>query len=377
MLEFPEVASSTRRDLWLALIKEIILLHQFLSKHNLISTPQAWEMHARTILGIIRLHAAREMLRICPPDPKSFLIFALFDELPKGDYVLKELAESLKKVDIRQPCSASSILRCMNVVSQPVVSRTVVEEGVGERISASGQAENLSSLDSVVNQVKEDAKEIQIAKASAEELKEEGITDSVIVLMELFKPLKSVLTWFQEVLTWQRPVTTIIVIATSLLVIYKDWVGKALAACLLWVVAKMVQERIKGIRNKYDKIVVCTASNQTTIESIVSAQHGLKTAQEMVRLANISILKIWSILLGKAPKHTDTVMMALTGMAIILALVPFKFILMALVLCCFTMTSKLGQQMSNTTGNRRLKEWWDSIPVIPVEVVGEVPQSHT
>lgn len=182
VLEFPEITSSTRRDHWLALIKEVILLHQFLYKYNIKSPTQAWEMHARTILGVIRLHAAREMLAVSPPDPKSFLIFALYDELPKGDYVLEQLAGSLKKIDSGQPCSASSILRCMNV-SQPVVAITEVEGGVGEGINVSGQVEDLSSLESAINQVREETKEIEIAKATTEGLKEEGISDSVLVLM--------------------------------------------------------------------------------------------------------------------------------------------------------------------------------------------------
>lgn len=109
------MTSSTRRDHWLALIKEIILLHRFLRKFKVDSPSGSQEIHARTILGIIRLHAAREMLRISPPIPKNFLIFDLLDELPKGDYVLEDLAESMKKVDTGHSCSASSILRSLNI----------------------------------------------------------------------------------------------------------------------------------------------------------------------------------------------------------------------------------------------------------------------
>ncbi|GFY98032.1 ArgH [Actinidia rufa] len=375
VLEFPDVASSMRRDHWLALIKEVMLLHQFLLKCNVKAPTQAWEMHARTIFGIIRLHAAREMMRICPPDPKNFLIFALYNELPKGDYVLVEFSESLKKADSGQPCSASSILRCMNV-SQPIVLKTEVEGGIEEGISVSGQVENLSSLESAIEQVREEAKETEVAKATVEGLKEEGISDSILVLMELLKPLKTVVPWFQEILTWQRPATTVVVIAMSVVVIYKEWVGKALAVFLLWAVAKMIWARKEGIGNKRNKVVVCTASDQSAMETIISAQHGLKTARDMVQLANISILKIWSILLGKSPKHTTTVILALTGLAIVLAVVPIKYVLMAIVLCCFTMNSKLGRHMPNDKGNRRLKEWWDSIPVIPVEVVDKVPKTE-
>ncbi|XP_039140820.1 uncharacterized protein LOC120278003 isoform X2 [Dioscorea cayenensis subsp. rotundata] len=72
ILEFPEMTSSTRRDHWLALVKEIVLLHHFISKFNVESPSKSWELHARTIFGILRLHAAREMLRISPPIPTKF-----------------------------------------------------------------------------------------------------------------------------------------------------------------------------------------------------------------------------------------------------------------------------------------------------------------
>ncbi|XP_043702186.1 uncharacterized protein LOC122652496 [Telopea speciosissima] len=366
VLEFPEMTSSTRRDLWLALIKEIILLHRFLLKHKIESQIQAWEMHARTILGILRVHAAREMLRLSPPAPTSFLIFSLFDELPKGDYVLEELANGLKQVNNIHPCSPSSILRQLNMLN-PCVSSTEVKEGVEERVQ--DQSENLSSLDTTINQVREEAKEVSIAKSSVEGLKEEGISDSFLVLMELLRPLKSMLLQCQGVLRWERPLVTFFVLSVTLIVIYKEWIGKAIAASLVWAAGKMLKERHERRGDERTKIVVRTGSDQTTMETIVSAQHGLKSVQEMVQTANITILKIRSILVSRSPKHTNQVMMAMIGLAVLLGVVPFKLFLIILTLHCFIMNSKIGMYLSSDQGNRRLNEWWDSIPVVPVEVV--------
>ncbi|KAM7500007.1 hypothetical protein LguiA_024421 [Lonicera macranthoides] len=377
VLEFPEMTSSTRRDHWLALVTEIILLHRFLSKFKVESLVQEWEMHARTILGIIRLHAAREMLRISPPPPKNFLIFSLFDELPKGDYVLEELAESFKNVNSGHPCSASSILRSLNV-SQLSVPTQFVEDAkeVSERNeSVSGRVENLSSLESAIDQVREEAKEVGAAKATAEGLKVEGIGDSALVLMELLKPIRSIVPWLQEVIRWQRPATTFILIAATLLIVYKEWVGKAIAALLVWIVSKMASERLNR-RNRAKIVIVTKPNGQSTVESIVSVQRGLQVARDMVQLGNISILKFWSIFESRAPKHADMVMTGMTGIAVVLAIVPFKFIIMGTILYCFIMTSNLGKRMQNERGNRRLKEWWDSIPVVPVQIVDDVPDKE-
>lgn len=157
-------------------------MHKFLSRHKVESPSQVWELHSRTILGIVRLHAAREMLRILPPLPQNFLIFALFDELPKGDYVLEELAESLKKGGSRQPCSASSILRTLNM-SIWRLPDTKVEEAGKECTAASVQDDNYFSLQTAINKVRQEEKEIEIAKATTEGMKEDGIGDSAAVLM--------------------------------------------------------------------------------------------------------------------------------------------------------------------------------------------------
>jgi heme/copper-type cytochrome/quinol oxidase subunit 2 len=71
------------------------------------------------------------------------------------------------------------------------------------------------------------------------------------------------------------------------------------------------------------------------------------------------------------------VMIGMIGIAMIVSMVPMKFIIMFITLCCFSTASKLGKRVGNKQGNRRLKEWWDSIPVIPVRVVDKPLDSPT
>ncbi|KAG6437429.1 hypothetical protein SASPL_102346 [Salvia splendens] len=364
VLEFPEMTSSTRRDHWLALVEEIMLLHQFLLKFKVNSEEQAWELHARTILGITRLHAAREMLRISPPEPKSFLIFSLLDELPKGDYILQELSDSLKATTGGNPCSASSILMNLNVARSCI---PCLEPNQITSDSGMVQPENLSLLENAINQSREEAKEVDVAKASAEVLKEEGISESSMVLLGLLTPFRSLITRGQQVLQWERPLITATLVFTSLILIYKEWVGPAISALLLWMVSKMIQVRRRGLPQKNNKIVIYAGSDQTTMESIVTAQQGLRTVHETMKQINITMLKIWSILTSEAPKHTNTVMVATSCCAVILAVIPLKYILMAGVVYSAVMTSKIGRSVQNDQSNRRMREWWDSIPIIPVE----------
>ncbi|KAK4802883.1 hypothetical protein SAY86_001086 [Trapa natans] len=184
ILEFPEITSSTRRDQWLALTKEIILMHRFLHKFKVQRPAHVWEVHSKMILSIIRLHAAREMLRISPPLPTKFLIFSLFDEFPKDDIVLEEFVESLKKDALRQLCNASSILKTLNTTSSlESASEPRREIKVQEGMSSGGHEADYSVLDTAISQVRQEAEEVEIAKATVEELKDEGIGDSALVLM--------------------------------------------------------------------------------------------------------------------------------------------------------------------------------------------------
>ncbi|EOA29254.1 hypothetical protein CARUB_v10025528mg [Capsella rubella] len=371
VIEFPEMTSSTRRDHWLMLVKEISLMHKFLRKFNVESPLQAWEIHSRTILGIIRLHAAREMLRISPPDPKKFLIFSLFEEVPKGDYVLEELAGISRKVGTTgTPCCASSILKNMNMDQLGNMLKEEGEDTCKEKVEVTDKGEMLASLENKVNQSREEGKVIEKAKATTAELEEEGISESVAVLMELMRPLQDALPWFQQVLYWERPSQTLFILAITIITVYKEWIGKAIAACLIGVVVKMAQARQKIVHKKSeDAVTVSTESDQTMTESIVSAQYGLIRLHQLMQHVNVTIMKLRSIYTSKASKHASMVMASMLVLASFFAVVPFKLFIIFGTIYCFVMTSSVGRYMSNDQSNRRMKEWWDSIPIVPVRVL--------
>ena len=67
----------------------------------------------------------------------------------------------------------------------------------------------------------------------------------------------------------------------------------------------MIEARKNKTYEKCNEIVISRSSmssDQSTMESIVSAQQGLYTVHEMMQIANIAMLKIWSILISKADK---------------------------------------------------------------------------
>ncbi|KAF3339279.1 hypothetical protein FCM35_KLT16750 [Carex littledalei] len=367
IIEFPELTGSTRRDLWLALIKEVILLHQFISMYNFSESPvQSSEMHSRAILGVIRLHAAREMLKMSPPPPNSFLIFALYDDVPKGDYVLEELANSLRQTSMITPYGATDVLKRLDLVSHPFESSSQEKVQVLEE----EQRNQAESLDSTVGQIKDEAIEVGIAKAAVHEVKDEGIADSLLVLVNLLRPFRIILSWLQRLVSWERPARTSFLLVITLVTIYIEGVGYALSALLAGIAGASILSKKKHIGERDSEVVIDTSSDKSTMESVVEAQQTLKELHKIVTAVNITILKIWSLFTSRSTKHTDKVIWVMTGVALVLAIVPFKYILIGAITSLFVANTSIGKSMSsNPQGARRLHEWWDSIPVIPVRIV--------
>lgn len=176
-------------------------------------------------------------------------------------------------------------------------------------------------------------------------------------------------------------------------------VGFAIALIALLIVAAILWARVNRMGERCREIVVNTTSDQTMMESIVAAEHSLNNLHELVKKTNIMILRIFSIIIGKAPKvlfqniqffqdplptlniaivisylqQANDVMWAMIAVAVLLVVIQFKYIVMGLTLYSFIADSRIAKHMLNEQGNRRLKEWWESIPVIPVRTVSSRP----
>ncbi|PUZ42768.1 hypothetical protein GQ55_9G608500 [Panicum hallii var. hallii] len=366
VLEFPEMTSSTRRDMWLTLIREVLFIHRFISMYNIESPVHKWEVHSRIILGVIRLHAAREMLRMAPPPASSFLVFSLYDDLPKGDFVLEQLASNLKQTSTITRLSASYVFKGL---SKSYVIPLSAEIAKDHETDSNGHEQPLASLENKIDQVKDEAREVTTANAAIEGMREEGITDSLLVLVGLVSPIGKLRPVIQQIISWERPLVTGSILAVTLLTIYNEWFGYVLAASLILAVGMMVWARQRKIGKICSEVIIDTSSDKTTMESIVEAQQSLKKVHEYIKTANVVILRLWSIVLARSPKHTETMIWMLTGSAVAVAAIPFKYILIGVAAGGFVANTRIVKAMSNPQGSRRWREWWESIPAVPVRTV--------
>ncbi|RVX14131.1 hypothetical protein CK203_011201 [Vitis vinifera] len=91
VIEFPELKGHTRRDHWLAIIREILYVHRFIHQFQ-ISGVERDEALSKAVLGILRVQAIQEISSAVPLRSEALLMFNLCDQLPGGDLILETLA---------------------------------------------------------------------------------------------------------------------------------------------------------------------------------------------------------------------------------------------------------------------------------------------
>lgn len=67
-------------------------------------------------------------------------------------------------------------------------------------------------------------------------------------------------------------------------------------------VGVMVWAKQRKIGKIQSEVIIDTSSDKSTMESIVEGQRSLKKAHEYIKIANVVILRMWSIALARSPK---------------------------------------------------------------------------
>ena len=81
-----------------------------------------------------------------------------------------------------------------------------------------------------------------------------------------------------------------------------EWVGYASAVSLLRAVHAMVRAKQRKIGEICSEVIIDKSSDKMTMESIVEAQHIMEKVHEYVKMTNVVILRLWSIILARSPK---------------------------------------------------------------------------
>nr|CAD1836242.1 unnamed protein product [Ananas comosus var. bracteatus] len=379
--EFPELKGSSRREYWLAIIREVLQVHRFIREFNLEDIKGA-EALSRAILGIFRYRAVKEAFRVSLPRFKTILAFDLADKLPKGDMILQALCNYLELVQIG--ClnhRAAEFDADKRLKSHPLplfvyaltrVGFTVVkrEDGNEPKDPAFSDIcfDATKSLETAVKEsfcYSERAKE---ARATVDQVKVEGIDTNLAVMQELLFPVVEAGKMLCILAEWQDPFKSSVFLILILYLSYRGWLSYALPCTFLVLALYMLWHKFCRKGKQLEALLIKPPPNKNAVEQIVTLQNAISRLENCVHAGNITLLKLRAVLFAAVPKATEMAALILVAAAALLTVLPFKHLVMLVAVEAYTREMPLRKQ-SNEKLQRRVREWWARIPAAPVQVI--------
>lgn len=371
VMEFPELKGHARRDYWLAIVREILYAHRFIKKFEITGVERD-EALSMAVLGILRIQAIREISSSVPLHCEDLLIFNLCDQLPGGDLILEALANrsSMRELDRTNSYndggggmySVSSLAMISSLGFFGSGSNNINETGLVVGEIAVGE---ISSLERVVKESRNSYKKVVVAQATVDEVKVDGIDTNMAVMKELLYPLIEVGKWFLSLAYWDNPFHSSIFCLAITYVICRGLLGYAFAFGLVFLAVFMVLNKYLSGGKSIHEVKVIAPPAMNTMEQLLAVQNAISQAEEFIQDTNIVLLKLRGLMMSIYPQASEKFSVALFLSALVLILVPSKYILLMVFLETFTRYSPL-RKANTERWMRRLREWWFSIPAAPV-----------
>ncbi|XVF12306.1 hypothetical protein REPUB_Repub08aG0104700 [Reevesia pubescens] len=371
VIEFPELRGHTRRDYWLAIIREILYVHRFINKFHIIGIEKD-DALSKAVLGILRAQAIREISSSNSFRFESLLMFNFCDQLPGGDLILETLANMSSSRELHRGnnvvagggmYSISALAMVSNLgfvfgasLNNPSEAGLIVGEvAVGE----------MSLLERAVKESRDNYKKVVLAQETVDGVKVDGIDTNLAVMKELLLPVMEIGKWLLSLVYWDDPLKSFLFGLLFTFVIFREWLGYAFALVLFFFVIFMILTRFCNQGRPVDEIKVIAPPPMNTMEQLLAVQNAASQVEQLIQDGNIVLLKSRALLLSIFPKASEKFAVTLLFTALILAFVPSKYMVLLIFLETFTRYSP-PRKASTERWMRRLREWWFSIPAAPV-----------
>ncbi|CAN1812992.1 hypothetical protein LINPERHAP1_LOCUS26712 [Linum perenne] len=371
IIEFPELKGHTRRDYWLAIIREILLVHKFIKKFQLSGVARD-EALSKAVLGILQLQAIQDLSSVHLSRHEDILMFNLCEHLPGGDLILKTLANMSSARELERAShykngggmsSASSLAMVSGLgfvfgsssSDSNVAALVVGEVAVGE----------MSSLERAVRESKDSYKKLVVAQATVDGVKVDGLDTNLAVMKDLLLPAMDVGKWLLSLLYWDDTKKSLGFCLFFSFVIWRGWLGYAFALMFALLGVLMLVTRFMNQGRPVDELKVVAPPSMNTMEQLLAVQNAISQVEQLIQDGNICLLKVRALLLAVFPQASDKFALALLGVGIVLAILPLKYVVLLSFLEVSTMYSPPRKDRTERC-ERRMREWWFSIPAAPV-----------
>ncbi|KAK6153409.1 hypothetical protein DH2020_013048 [Rehmannia glutinosa] len=399
VMEFPELKGHTRRDYWLAIIREVLYAHRFVFKFR-ISGPERDEVLLKAIFGILRVQALKEMSSTFPLCFEALLMFNVCDQLPRGDLILEKLAKMLTMTDMDRRNAVKSGNGMYSISALSLASNLGFIIGTSSGVANDSglvvgeiAVGEMTPLEKAVKEARSSYENVVLAQATVDGAKLDGIDTNLVVMKDVngiagtaFSPdgilelacFSSVLGRTFEILGILFGLHLYYLQAIDYISKEKDcrlsdfryvscrgWMGYTFVILLIFVAVFMLLTRFCGQGRPIDELKVTAPPAMNTMEQLLAVQNAISQAEELIQDGNIVLLKCRALLLSIFPQATERFAVTLLVVALVVAFVPVRYIVLLGFWETFTRYSPL-RRASTERWTRRLRDWWFSIPAAPV-----------
>ncbi|RZC61436.1 hypothetical protein C5167_023183 [Papaver somniferum] len=377
VMEFPELKGHFRRDYWLAAIREIVYAHKFIRKFNIEGIDRD-EILLKAVIGILRVQAVLEITTTKPVRTETLLMFNECDRLPGGDLILETLATTMstsQELDRENHLNAENTthsISTLTMVSNCVFGAEVPDKPrlfVGEIVVG-----ERTPLERAVSDSRNSFKKVELAQATVDGVKVEGLDTNLAVMKELLFPVLELGKYLNFLASWDDSMQSFAFCSLFTFVVCRGWLPHAFALLLLFIAIFMLLTRWSNQGSPVDEVKVTAPPSMNTMEQLLAVQNAISQVEAFIQDGNISLLKLRALFLSVSPQASDKLALALVLLALTLALIPSKYIFLLVVLESNTRYSPL-RKPSTERWKRRLREWWYSIPAAPV-VLARPPEDQ-
>ncbi|XP_024395636.1 uncharacterized protein [Physcomitrium patens] len=420
ILEFVNFGGEKRRDIWLAIIKEIVLAHWFIREYGPRDNDPSLNYMDGSVLGskralasasngIARLQAVQHALGHSPDDSRSLLQFCSTKDAPSAELVFEALAvtnwagrvdSKAKELSASNGAEEEQVGTGQNVVSEDgsiylskwMTSQTwdsiksqnfwKAHKGgskglvLGKNFSVGG----LTNLDRAVGEWREQSRVVDKTKATIDGAKLKGIPNNVDLLKELLLPFSIIATNVQKLKRWEEPGATAGFLIAALGVVYMNWLRYVFPTILLTCAGILcVLRGLKAqgrLTDDFGKLTIRDQPETNTIQKIMALKDALTSLEDFLQNTNIALLKLRSVALSRDLHSTNEVLWSLLGAGIVTWFVPFRYLLAGVLIDQFTAELPFRRKSVEEFFNR-VNDWWSMIPATPVEVLPPEKTSNT
>ncbi|KAB2035730.1 hypothetical protein ES319_D04G173100v1 [Gossypium barbadense] len=344
--EFPEFKGNFRRNFWLDISLEILYSHRFARKNNFKETQQS-EVLARAILA---------------------------ESLPGGDVILETLASRLALLNVdnsphtvkNPPTSSPFSLLALSQLGF-IPQKNAILDGEALIVGDFCVGET-NPLETAVKQSISDTGRAEAAQATVNQVKVEGIETNLAVMKELLLPVIQLATLLELLSSWKAPIKSTVFLMLTSFAIIRGWIAYILALVFVFFAIVMLWNRYFNKGKPLEAFRIIAPPNRNAVEQLLTLQEVISQYEALIQTANVILLKIRAILFAVLPQATDRVALSLVFLAVVLAFVPLRFLILFVFVEAFTRELPYRRD-SNDRWLRRLREWWFRIPAAPVQLV--------